>query len=81
MNEKISALDNLSMTIYVGGEIVGEIIHWQRTGVIESWHYNGQHSVDIALFDEQHLANAILFAKWGTQPKDFLDHAKNQNVK
>jgi hypothetical protein len=68
---------NMSMTVCIDNARLGEIIHWQKTGVIESWHYKNafglaEQTIDIATFDEQHLADAIRFAKFGERPETCL---------
>ena len=76
MIKKIQCLDNMSMTVYLHNQKSGEIIHWQKTGMIESWHYNkdaNTKKIQIAMFDEQHISDAICFAKYGEHPINSLE--------
>lgn len=56
--------NNLSISVQVSDKKTGEIIHWEKTGVIESWHYN-DNTVEISFFDEKDIAVAVRFAKHG----------------
>lgn len=86
MIQKISTMKNMSMTVCMGDERFGEIIHCQKTGVIESWHYKNafgfaEQTIDIAMFDEQHLADAICFAKFGERPGTCLEYKTGKTAK
>ena len=86
MIKRINTIDNMSMTICMGDERLGEIIHWQKTGVLESWHYKNtfgfaEQTIDIAMFDEQHLADAIRFAKVGERPENCLEYKTGKTAK
>lgn len=86
MIKKIPTIENMSITVCMGDERLGEIIHWQRTGVIESWHYKNafgvcEQTVDIAMFDEQHLADAIHFAKCGERAETCLEYKTGKTTK
>lgn len=86
MIKRINTIDNMSMTICMGDERLGEIIHWQKTGVLESWHYKNafgvcEQTIDIAMFDEQHLADAIRFAKIGERPENCLEYKTGKTAK
>lgn len=86
MIKRINMIDNMSMTICMGDERLGEIIHWQKTGVLESWHYKNTfglaaQTIDIAMFDEQHLADAIRFAKVGERPENCLEYKTGKTAK
>ncbi len=75
-----SGLRNLSMSVWCDTVRLGEIIHWQRTGIIESWHYREQYAtkkifIDIATFDEKSLEYAILWAKFGQACPVAKEHA------
>jgi len=79
-------MDNMSMTVCMSGERLGEIIHWQKTGVIESWHYKNtfglaEQTINIAMFDEQHLMEAIRFAKFGERPENCLEYKTGKTAK
>lgn len=86
MNKETSALDNLSITICIDDKRLGEVIHWQKTGMLESWHYKkvscfSEQTIDIAMFDEQHLADAIRFAKLGERPETCLEYKTGKTTK
>lgn len=84
--ERIESSKNLSMSVYMRDERLGEIIHWQKTGVLESWHYKnifgfGEQTIDIALFDEEHLEDALLFAKIGERPDACIEYKTGKTAK
>lgn len=86
MTKSISTMDNMSITVCMDDERLGEIIHWQNTGVFESWHYKkafsfSEQTIDIAMFDEQHLADAIHFAKTGERPETCLEYKTGKTAK
>lgn len=69
MNKEIG-FTNLSMSVWCDTVRLGEIIHWQKQGIIESWNYREQYQtkkifIDIATFTEKELRYAILWAKFG----------------
>ena len=79
-------IENMSMTVCASDMRLGEIIHWQKTGVLESWHYKNafglcEQTIDIAIFDEQHLADAIHFAKVGEKPENHIEYKTGKTTK
>ena len=86
MLKRVLAMENVSMTVCKDDERLGEVIHWQKTGVLESWHYKnvfgfGEQTIDIAMFNEQQLADAIRFAKTGERPETCLEYKTGRTVK
>jgi hypothetical protein len=72
---------NLSVSICVDTEKLGEIIHWQKTGLLEAWHYKNlfgrcETTVDIAFFNEKDIRAAVEFAKYG-EPSAYAIETKN----
>lgn len=77
---------NLSVSVCVDTEKLGEIIHWEKTGVIESWHYKnllgiGDQVVDIAFFDTKDIGAALVFAKYGDDCGHALESKHNKPIK
>lgn len=77
---------NLSVSVCVDTEKLGEIIHWEKTGLIESWHYKnllgiGEQVVDIAFFDQKDIYSALVFAKYGDDNSNALETKRNKPIK
>ena len=85
MIKRILSSENLSITVNNDDIKLGEIIHWQKTGILEVWHYKtlflGTPLVDIAFFDENNIKDAILFAKIGEKPENALEYKTNKEFK
>lgn len=76
---------NLSISICVDTEKLGEIIHWQKTGLLEAWHYKTPFGlcdtvVDIAFFDKKDIYAAIVFAKYGDDCSCALETKNNKTL-
>lgn len=57
--------NNISHTVYVNDEKVGEIIHYETTGLIESWHYDDSNTMESRMFGEKYVKESLLFAIYG----------------
>lgn len=58
---------NVSSSLYVNQRRVGEIIHYEQTKMVESWHYADNGTYKTAFFPETNLAGAYLFAIKGVK--------------
>lgn len=77
---------NLSVSVCVDTEKLGEIIHWQKTGLLEAWHYKNlfgkcDTTVDIAFFDEKDIQSALEFAKYGEPSPNAIETKNNKPLK
>lgn len=64
---KEQELGNISLSVYVDDKKVGEIIHYETKGRIESWHYQDSSTTQLCVFSERFIKESLLFAKYGSK--------------